>query len=187
VVTLPLVLLAVPSVYSGWAYIEPMLFGDYFGASIVVNPAHDSIAHMREEYHGIVPFIQHGLLSLPFWLAIAGIAAAWLFYIARPGLPGKVKETFGVIHAILERKYGFDEFNDWFFAGGARKVGWGLWRGGDVGVIDGFFVNGSAKVVRGFALIIRKFQSGFIYHYAFTMIIGVFVLLTLWSVLFGRS
>jgi NADH-quinone oxidoreductase subunit L len=186
VVTLPLVLLAVPSVFSGWAYIEPMLFGGYFGNSIVVHPAHGSMAQMKQEFHGIVSYILHGMASPPFWLAIAGIVTAWLFYIVRPEIPAKIKEKAGFLYAILERKYGFDEFNDWFFAGGARKLGRGLWRGGDVAVIDGF-IDGTASLVRAFALLIRKFQSGFIYHYAFTMIIGVFVLLSLWTVLRGRA
>ena len=122
----------------------------------------------------------HGLTQLPFWLALAGIVLAWYFYIVNPALPGKVRAGAGVLVTILEEKYGFDRFYDWFFAGGARGVGTLLWRIGDVNIIDGLMVNGSAKLVGWFAGVIRWLQSGFIYHYAFGMIIGVFLILTLW-------
>ena len=181
VVTLPLMLLAIPSIFAGWQYIEPLLFGGFFGQSIAVAPEHDTLGTLKEEFHGVVRFILHGLLSVPFWLAVAGIASAWFLYLKRPDLPEKIKEKAGLLYTILERKYGLDEFNDWFFAGGARRVGSGLWKWGDVNVIDNFFVNGTARVVRWFALLIRRAQSGFVYHYAFTMIIGVFVLLTVWT------
>ena len=120
----------------------------------------------------------HGLTTLPFWLAVAGVALSWFFYLKRPDIPEKIKSTFSAVHRVLENKYGFDTFNDWFFAGGARGLGRGLWRVGDVGIIDGI-VNGSAKLVGCLAAIVRRFQTGFIYHYAFTMIIGVFGFLTL--------
>jgi NADH-quinone oxidoreductase subunit L len=181
VVTLPLMLLAIASIFAGWQYIEPLLFGGFFGQSIAVAPEHDTLGTLKEEFHGVVRFILHGLLSVPFWLAVAGIASAWFLYLKRPDLPEKIKEKAGLLYTILERKYGLDEFNDWFFAGGARRVGSGLWKWGDVNVIDNFFVNGTARVVRWFALLIRRAQSGFVYHYAFTMIIGVFVLLTVWT------
>jgi NADH-quinone oxidoreductase subunit L len=181
VVTLPLMLLAIPSIFAGWQYIEPLLFGGFFGQSIAVAPEHDTLGTLKEEFHGVVRFILHGLLSVPFWLAVAGIASAWFLYLKRPDLPEKIKEKAGLLYTILERKYGLDEFNDWFFAGGARRVGSGLWKWGDVNIIDNFFVNGTARVVRWFALLIRRAQSGFVYHYAFTMIIGVFVLLTVWT------
>jgi NADH-quinone oxidoreductase subunit L len=115
---------------------------------------------------------------LPFWLALAGAATAWYLYIARPELAAVVRRKAGVLVTILEEKYGFDRFNDWFFAGGARKFGTGLWRYGDVTVIDGLIVNGSAKLVGWFAGVVRLIQSGFIYHYAFFMIIGVSLMIT---------
>jgi NADH-quinone oxidoreductase subunit L len=180
VVTLPLVLLAIPSVYAGWAYIEPLLFGGFFGGSIFVAPAHDVLGKLAEEFHGISGFVLHGASAAPFWLALAGIAAAWYLYLARPDVPGRVAARAKPLYALLANKYYFDELYQSVFAGGARKLGNGLWKFGDVAVIDGFFVNGTARVVDWTSAIIRRFQSGFIYHYAFMMIIGVFVLLTLW-------
>jgi len=185
VVTVPLVLLAIPSAVSGWV-IGDVVFGGYFGSSIVISEAHPGVKEMAEEFHGIVPMMVHGLASPPFWLALAGAAAAWYLYIARPEMAAVVRRKAGALVTILEEKYGFDRFNDWFFAGGARKLGTGLWRWGDVTVIDGLMVNGSAKLVRWFAGVVRWVQSGFIYHYAFAMIIGVSVLLT-WFLFFARQ
>ena len=176
VVTVPLVLLAIPSVAAGWV-IGSVVFGDYFGPSIVIAPVHEGIAEMTREYDGLIGYMTHGMMSAPFWLALAGIATAWYLYIKRPDLPALIKEKAGVLYTILERKYGFDEFNQWFFADGAVRVGTGLWKYGDVTVIDGAMVNGSARLIGWFAGVVRWLQSGFIYHYAFSMIIGVFVLL----------
>ncbi|MGH8726651.1 MAG: NADH-quinone oxidoreductase subunit L [Burkholderiales bacterium] len=181
VVTLPLMMLALPSIFAGWQYIEPLLFGGFFQNAIVVAPEHNTLATLKEEFHGIGRFILHGLASPPLWLAAAGIAAAWLLYIKSPNLPRTISQQAGFLYTVLEKKYGLDEFNEWFFAGGARKVGAGLWKWGDVNVIDNFFVNGTARLLGWTAMFIRRFQSGFVYHYAFTMIIGVFVLLTVWS------
>jgi NADH-quinone oxidoreductase subunit L len=178
VVTVPLMALAVPSVIAGFLYIEPMLFGGFFGDAIMVRPEHDVLGHMKGEFHGVLAFMLHGVLALPFWLALAGIGAAWFLYMKRPELPARIKEKAGIIYNVLENKYGFDAFNDWFFAGGARQIGRGLWRFGDVAVIDGFFVNGTARVVGWMSTVVRRLQSGFIYHYAFAMIIGAFVLMT---------
>jgi NADH-quinone oxidoreductase subunit L len=119
-------------------------------------------------------------MAWPFWLALAGAALAWYLYIVRPDLPAVIKRKAGVLATILEKKYGFDEFNEWFFAGGARAIGRLLWKGGDQTLIDGVAVNGSARLVGWFASAVRLIQSGYIYQYAFSMIIGVFVLLTLW-------
>jgi NADH-quinone oxidoreductase subunit L len=177
VVTLPLIALAIPSVYSGWAYIRPMLFGGYFGHSIVVSPAHDALAHLGEEFHGSAAMALHSVFTLPFWLAIAGIAVAVYCYLIRTDVPAWARQKAGALYTLLDHKYYFDEFNAWFFAGGVRALGTLLWRYGDRDVIDGFFVNGSARMVGWFSGIARRFQSGFIYHYAFTMIIGVLVLL----------
>jgi NADH-quinone oxidoreductase subunit L len=185
VVTIPLVLLAIPSVISGWV-IGDVLFGGYFGNSIFIADSHPGVKEMAEEFHGIVPMMLHGLAQAPFWLALAGAAAAWYLYIARPEMAAVVRSKAGVLVTILEEKYGFDRFNDWFFAGGARKFGTGLWRWGDVTLIDGLMVNGSAKLVGWFAGLVRWIQSGLIYHYAFVMIIGVSVLLT-YFVFFGGS
>jgi len=178
VVTVPLILLAIPSVYAGWAYIEPMVIGTYFGDAIAVAPAHEAMSTLREEWHGLGAFIQHGLLSLPFWLAITGIVAAWYCYIVNPALPARLKRAVGPIYTLLDQKYYFDRFNDWFFAGGARAMGSFLSTVGDRTIIDGFFVNGSARVIGWASALVRHLQSGYVYHYAFTMILGVFALLT---------
>ncbi|MBI3939103.1 MAG: NADH-quinone oxidoreductase subunit L, partial [Betaproteobacteria bacterium] len=177
VVTVPLVLLAIPSIAAGWV-IGPVLFGGYFGGAIAVAPGHDVLAEMGRNFQGVVAMMQHSLGSAPLWLALGGIATATFFYLVRPELTEVVKARLIAIHTVLDRKYWFDEIYAWLFAGGARLLGRGLWRGGDVAVIDGFFVNGSARVIGWFSGVIRYFQSGFIYHYAFTMIIGVLALLT---------
>ncbi len=180
VVTVPLVLLAIPSFAVGWLYIEPMLFGDYFGKSIVVRPEHAVLWELKNEWHGIAAFIKHGVLSLPFWLAIAGVAAAWYCYLVNPGVPETLRRLAGPVYTLLDNKYYVDRFNDWFFAGGARGVGGVLSEVGDRRVIDGVVVNGSARAVGLAAALMRHVQSGYVYHYAFTMIVGVFALLTWW-------
>ncbi len=178
VVTLPLLLLAIPSIAAGWL-IGPILFGGYFGDSIYISHDHHAIAHMAEEFHGVVGMMLHALTTLPFWLAVSGAGTAWFLYIKRPDLPAVIKSKFGLISFILEQKYGFDAFNDFFFAGGARLLGRSLWRFGDVWLIDGLFVNGTARVVGWTSTLIRHVQSGYIYHYAFAMIIGVFLMISL--------
>jgi len=180
VVTIPLILLALPAIASGWV-IGAMLYGGWFGQSIHIDSAaHPGMAQMAEEFHGVLAMIIHGLMAWPFWLALAGAALAWYLYIVRPDLPAVIKRKAGVLATVLEKKYGFDEFNEWFFAGGARAIGRLLWKGGDQTLIDGVAVNGSARLVGWFASAVRLIQSGYIYQYAFSMIIGVFVLLTLW-------
>ena len=174
----PLVVLAIPSIYAGWVYIEPMLFGGFFGSAIQVLPRHDVLAHLREDFTGVTAFVLHGITGLPFWLAVFGIATAAVFYLRRPEIPRFLKEKFSGIYTILCNKYGIDDFNDWFFAGGVRKLGGVLWKIGDIKIIDGFFVNGTARTIGWASSIIRHFQSGYIYHYAFAMLIGVFVLIT---------
>jgi NADH-quinone oxidoreductase subunit L len=182
VVTIPLVLLAVPSIYAGWAYIEPMVFGNWFGTSIFVREAHAVVAELRHEWHGAVPFILHGVMSAPFWLAIAGIASATYLYLVNPALPAKIAARVRALHTLLDNKYYFDRFNDWFFAGGARAVGRFASNVGDRTIIDGFFVNGSARLVGLVSAVFRRIQSGYVYHYAFVMIVGVFGLLYWWGV-----
>jgi len=177
VVTVPLILLAVPSVVSGWV-IGDVLFGGYFGGSIFIADSHPGVKEMAAEFHGIVPMTLHAVGTAPFWLALAGAALAGYLYLVRPEMADVVRSKAGVLVRILEDKYGFDRFYDWFFAGGVRRFGNGLWRFGDVTVIDGLMVNGSARLIGWFAGMVRLVQSGFIYHYAFSMIIGVSMLLT---------
>ena len=180
VVTLPLIILAIPTVCAGWL-IGPMLFGGYFGEAIHFSPQHGAVAQMAAEFHGVVGMMTHSLSTAPFWLSIGGIFTAWYLYMVKTDLPEKIKQAAGPLFTLLDRKYFIDEFYSWLFAGGARALGAGLWKIGDVKVIDGFVVNGAARVVGLTALLVRRFQSGYIYHYAFTMIVGVFVLISLWS------
>ncbi|MBA3505002.1 MAG: NADH-quinone oxidoreductase subunit L [Betaproteobacteria bacterium] len=182
VVTIPLILLAIPSVYTGWVYIEPLLFGDYFGSSIVVRPEHAVLAKLGAEWHGVVAFVWHGFSSAPFWLAVAGIMTAWYCYIVNPALPARIRSRASAIYALLDNKYYVDSFNDWFFAGGSRAAGGFLSNVGDRAIIDGFFVNGSGRLVRWVSALLRQVQSGYVYHYAFTMIVGVFAFLTWWVI-----
>jgi NADH-quinone oxidoreductase subunit L len=179
VVTVPLILLAIPSIFAGFP-IGRIVFGGYFGDSIAILPEHDGLGQLARDFHGALGMIAHGFVTTPFWLVSAGIVTAYYLYILRPDLPGVLREKFGVVARVLENKYGFDELYQKLFGDGAVKVGTGLWKGGDVAVIDGVLVNGSAKSVGAFAKIVRLFQTGFIYQYAFTMIIGLFVLLSLW-------
>ena len=177
--TLPLILLAIPSICAGWV-IGEVVFGDYFGDSIYIAEGHEAVRKMGAEFHGVLAMILHSFTTLPFWLAFAGAAIAWFIYVARPDLPPVLRAKWGGLVTILEEKYYLDRFNDWVFAGGARLLGYGLWKIGDVALIDGLFVNGSARLVGWTAGVVRKLQSGYIYHYAFAMIIGVLLLLTVW-------
>jgi NADH-quinone oxidoreductase subunit L len=177
VVTVPLILLAIPSVCAGWV-IGPLLFAGFFGDAIVVLPANDVLAAMGAQFHGVVGMMAHALGTLPFWLSVAGIATAYVLYLLRPELAGVLATRLAPLHTVLDRKYWIDEIYGFVFSRGARALGTGLWKGGDVAIIDGLFVNGSARVIGWGAALIRYLQSGFIYHYAFTMIIGVLLLLT---------
>ncbi|HEY6095671.1 MAG TPA: NADH-quinone oxidoreductase subunit L [Gallionellaceae bacterium] len=179
VVTVPLVLLAIPSLLIGFFTVEPMLYGNYFGNSIFISEAHHALGEMKEEFHGAFAMALHALKTLPFWLALAGAVSAWYLYLVRRDIPAKIQRTFQGIYVLLDNKYYFDRFNDWFFAGGARAGSRFLWKNGDVRLIDGLMVNGSAGLVGKFSRTLRQIQSGYIYHYAFAMLIGVFVLLTL--------
>jgi NADH-quinone oxidoreductase subunit L len=179
VVTWPLMLLAIPAIGAGWT-IGTVVYGDYFGAAIQVLPEHGAVAALAKEWHGVWAMMLHGVMAWPFWLALAGAVTAWYLYIARPDLPKVVAGKFGIVYALVERKYGFDEFYSWLFSGGARLLGGGLWKYGDQRLIDGLVVNGSARLVGWFSRMARVFQSGLVYQYAFAMIIGVFALLTHW-------
>ena len=181
VVTLPLVLLAIPSVIIGYIAIGPMVFGDFFKDVIYIDlHAHPAMEHLAEEFHGAAAMGIHALTTLPFFLALGGVVLSWFFYMKRPDIPAAIQRRFSATHTLLENNYYFDKFNEVVFAGGARLLGKVLWRGGDVGVIDGMVVNGSAKLVGWVASVTRLFQTGYVYHYAFSMIIGLFVLMTLW-------
>jgi NADH-quinone oxidoreductase subunit L len=180
VVTVPLILLAIPSVVAGFLFVEPMLFRGFFGNSILMREENGVMAELAKEWHGVGSFMAHGFLSLPFLLAVAGIAAAYYCYLVNPALPTRIRQRVSAIYTLLDNKYYIDQFNDWFFAGGARRAGAFLSNVGDRSIIDGFFVNGSAKLVGWTASLLRHMQSGYVYHYAFTMIIGLFALLTWW-------
>jgi NADH-quinone oxidoreductase subunit L len=177
VVTLPLVLLAIPSVIIGWPAVGTLLFGDYFGGAVYVAPAHDVLARLGEHYHGPLAFVQHGLGSPILGLAAAGVMLAWYLYLKRPELAEQLRVKAGGLYTLLVNKYYIDAFNERFIAGGSRALGNLLWRVGDVAIIDGAAVNGSARLVGWIAGAIRGVQSGYLYHYAFATIIGLSALL----------
>lgn len=181
VVTLPLVLLAIPSAVIGYLAIGPMVAGDYFKGVIYVNSqAHPALSQFLEHFHGAAAMGVHAFSTPPFYLALSGVLLSWFFYMKRPDIPAAIQRRFSAIHTLFENKYYFDKINEFVLAGGSRVLGKALWRGGDVALIDGVIVNGSAKLVGWIAAVTRLFQTGYVYHYAFTMIIGVFVLMTLW-------
>jgi NADH-quinone oxidoreductase subunit L len=177
VVTIPLIVLAIPSLILGGVMIGPMLFQGYFAEAIVVAPAHDVLGEIGKSYHGVWGFSLHAFQAAPVYLAFAGVFVAWLLYIKFPQVPSQLAERFSIVHKILLDKYGFDRFNQAFFAGGTRKIGQLFWNIGDVRIIDGFFVNGTALTVRWFSSVVRTLQSGYLYDYAFAMIIGLLLLL----------
>ena len=179
VVTVPLVLLAIPSVVIGFLTIEPMLFGDFFKDAIQVNLAkHPAMAELAKLFHGPAQMALHGLSTAPFWLALSGVLMAYYMYMVNPALPAAIKRMAMPVYTLLENKYYLDWFNENVLARGARALGMGLWKGGDQAIIDGALVNGSWKLVGWFSGLVRRLQSGFIYHYAFGMILGIFVLMT---------
>ncbi len=178
VVTLPLVLLAIPSLLIGYVSIQVFLYNGHFNGVIFVSEHHEGMAKLAEEFHGPLAMALHGFTSLPFWLALSGVAMAWYFYLVNPAIPAAIKQRFSAIYTLLDNKYYMDRFNEIVFAGGARFLGGELWKRGDQTVIDGFLVNGSARLVGWVASVVRTFQSGYIYHYAFAMIIGVLALMS---------
>ena len=179
VVTLPLVLLAIPSVLIGFITIQPMLFGDFFKDAIFVNlELHKAMEVLREEFHGPLQLALHGLSAAPFWLALAGVASAYYLYMVNPALPAAIKTRVQPLYTLLENKYYMDWFNENVLARGARALGTGLWKGGDQAVIDGVLVNGAWKLVAWVSSVTRLVQTGYLYHYALAMILGVFVLMT---------
>jgi len=182
VVTLPLILLAIPSLIIGWITVESVLFGGYFGNAITVLPVHDVLGHVKEEFHGPVQFVVHAFTGPAVYLAAAGVLAAWYLYIKRTDLPGQIAARASGLYTLLANKFYFDEIYQAVFARGSRGLGTALWRVGDVALIDGGMVNGSARVVGWLSALLRQMQSGYLYHYAFAMVIGLSALLA-WYVL----
>jgi len=179
VVWVPLVLLAIPSVLIGYFTIGPMLHGDFFKDVIFVNQTlHPAMAELSAEFHGAAAMAIHSLSTLPLWLAVAGVATSYVFYIVYPAIPAAIQRVLQPIHTLLENKYYMDWFNENILARGARLLGLGLWKYGDQALIDGAVVNGSWKLVGMLSRLVRKAQSGYLYHYALVMILGVFVLMT---------
>jgi len=178
VVWVPLVLLAIPSVIAGAMAVQSMVAGDYFAGAIFVDrSAHEAMAELSREFSGALDMALDGFTRLPFLLAAAGIAVAWLLYVQRPDLPEVVRARVPWLYRLLDHKYYLDQINEIVFAGGARWIGGGFWKQGDMALIDGVLVNGSARMVGRLAQLIRRVQSGFIYHYAFIMLVGVAVML----------
>jgi NADH-quinone oxidoreductase subunit L len=178
VVTVPLVLLAIPSVLIGFLTVGPMLFGDFFKDAIVVNEAaHPALKELAETFHGASAMAVHAFTSLPFVLALAGVVVAWWFYLIQPSIPAAIGRALSPLVRVLENKYYLDWFNEHVLAAGARLLGTGLWKGGDQAVIDGA-INGSAGLVGRLSGVVRQFQTGHLYQYALVMLLGIFGLLT---------
>ena len=179
VVTVPLVLLAIPSVVSGFLFIGPMLFGDFFKDAIFVDLAkHPAMAELAQAFHGPVAMALHGLQAAPFWLALAGVALAYYMYLVNPAVPAAIKRSLHPLYVVMDNKYYLDWINENIIARAARILGTVLWKGGDRAIIDGAVVNGSWKIVGWVAGVVRWVQSGYIYHYALFMVLGVFVFMT---------
>lgn len=192
VVTVPLVLLAIPSVIIGAMAIQPMLFGEFFKHGVAFTDVifngenHEAMKVLGEDFHGWVGMALHGFTSAPFILLAAGVVLSWFFYLKRPDIPAAIAKRFSGLYKLLDNKYYMDKINEIVFANGAVKFGRGLWKGGDQGVIDGVVVNGSARLVGWFASVVRLLQSGYIYDYAFAMIVGTVLLLTYFVFLAGK-
>ncbi len=179
VVTLPLVLLAIPSVLIGYFTIQPELFGDFLKDAIRINmEAHPAMEELAHEFHGATEMALHGFTTLPFFLALGGVVTAFVFYMVAPQIPAMFAKVLRPLIVIGENKYFLDWINENILARGARLLGTGLWKVGDVGIIDGLIVNGSAKLVGLIGSLVRLFQTGYLYHYALVMILGVFALMT---------
>jgi NADH-quinone oxidoreductase subunit L len=178
VITGPLLALALPSLAIGYMTIEPMLFGDFFGSAIYVADRHPVMHELNQEFHGAVAMALHAVTTLPFWLAAAGVGLSAFFYLKRPDIPAALQKRFAFLYSMLVNKYWFDELYSATFASGARLLGGSLWRRGDQNLIDGLLVNGTAHLIERLSRLVKAFQSGYIYHYAFAMLIGVFALVT---------
>ena len=180
VVTIPLILLAIPSVVIGWYTIEPVLFGGWLNDSIVVMPKNDVLAAVGEHFHGATNMAKHALTTLPFWLMITGFALSTLIYLFRPSIADSISKRMPFLYRLLDHKYYFDEFYQKVFARGSVRLGRNLWHKADAGFIDDGLVNGSARLVEKVATRIRRWQTGFLYDYAFVMIIGLIGILAVW-------
>ncbi len=179
VVTVPLVLLAIPSVLIGFYTIDPMLYGEFFSDAIFINAdKHPAMHELAHEYHGAVAMALHALSTAPFWLAVAGVASSYYMYMINPAVPAAIKRVFNPIYVLFENKYYMDWFNENVLARGARALGMGLWKGGDQAIIEGGVVNASWKLVGWVSSVTRQLQTGYLYHYALVMILGVFLLMT---------
>jgi NADH-quinone oxidoreductase subunit L len=183
VITVPLILLAIPSAIIGWFTVKDVLFANYFGESIVVLPAHDVLAHIGESFHGSLALLQHAWQTPVFWLAAAGVFTAWFLYLKRPDIPVAIKSKLSGLYTLLDRKYYFDDLYIKGFASWGRSFGSFLWEKGDVLVIDGILVDGTARTVGKLAGVMRQLQTGYLYTYAFAMIIGLTMLLS-WLIWF---
>ena len=179
VITVPLVLLAIPSVVVGFMTVQPMLFGDFFKDVIFVDGVrHPAMAEIAAAFHGPMAMALHAFYTVPFWLAVAGVVVSYYMYMINPALPAAVKRSFQPVYTLLENKYYLDWFNENILARGTRLFGMGLWKGGDQALIDGALVNGSWKVVGWISGVVRRLQTGYVYHYALVMLLGIFVLMT---------
>ena len=179
VVTLPLVLLAIPSVFIGYMTIKPMLYGNFFEGAIYINlEQHPAMRELANLFRGPVEMAIHGLSAAPFWLALSGVILAYYLYVINPALPAAIKRKVGPVYQLLDNKYYLDWFNENVLARGTRGLGTFLWKVGDQKLIDGALVNGSWKIIGWMSSMVRQLQSGYIYHYAFGMIMGIFVLMT---------
>lgn len=183
VVTLPLILLAIPSLVIGYIAIEPMLFGEFFKNVIFVGENHHAMAELHEEFHSAAAMGMHAIFTPPFWLALAGVVVSWFFYMKRPDIPAAIQSRFSAVYKLLENKYFLDDIYFATFAKGSRGIGYMLWKVGDALLIDGLVVNGLAKLVGALARAVRFLQSGYVYHYAVAMIVG----LALFMLLFGKG
>ena len=178
VVTVPLILLAIPSAVIGWFTVGPVLFDNYFGDAIYVTQAHDVLAHMGDSiWHGPAALVTHAVMTPVFWLAAAGVFSAWFLYLKRPDIPETIKDKLSGLYNVLDRKYYFDDLYIKGFAAGGRNLGKFLWQKGDELIIDGILVNGTANTVGRLAGVLRQIQTGYLYTYAFAMIIGLTILL----------
>jgi NADH-quinone oxidoreductase subunit L len=179
VVTVPLILLAIPSVAIGFLTIGPMLFGDFFKDAIYTNAAlHPAFSMFAEEFHGPVAMALHAFSTAPFWLALGGAVSAWYMYLINPAVPTAIGRALKPVVTLLENKYYLDWFNENVIARGTRALGTGLWKGGDRGLIEGGVVNASWKLVGWMSSVVRQAQSGYLYHYALVMIVGVLLFMT---------
>jgi NADH-quinone oxidoreductase subunit L len=185
VVTGPLIALAIPSVFIGWLSIGPVLFGDYFEGAIVNREGQNPLEIVGDEFRGAADFVHHAFGGPAIYLALAGALVAWFLYLKRPDIPARLLTRFSLLHNVLMNKYYFDWFNENVLARAARLAGQGLWKGGDVGVIDGILIDGSARTIGSVAALSRRLQSGYLYWYALVMIVGVIGLMTwqLWPFL----